>query len=341
MSVIEVKNLRKRYGEHVALDGVSFTIKKGEIVGLLGPNGAGKSTTMKILTGFISPSGGEAHICGVDVLIEPVSARRHLGYLPESAPVYRDMRVSDYLDFMGRVRGLASAGRASAVARALERCGLQDRAWQSIGTLSKGYRQRVGLAQAILHDPDILILDEPTSGLDPNQIMDIRKLIREIGERRTVILSTHILSEVQATCDRVIIINRGKLVADGPTEDVTARGAGDVVRVTFAPGKVRLTAEALHEAVEALPGVDRARRLTDASLEADQLALEIQAEVDVRRALFELAVARGVVLLELHQERSNLEEVFRRLTREGLPALETEALTTDVARPTGELTEEL
>ncbi|MCB9765902.1 MAG: ATP-binding cassette domain-containing protein [Alphaproteobacteria bacterium] len=313
--MVEVEGLQKRYGDHAALAGVDFTISKGEIVGFLGPNGAGKTTTMKILTGFIAPTAGRARIRGVNVLVDPVAARRHLGYLPESAPVYRDMQVADYLHFMGRVRGLGEAERASAVARAVERCGLSDRVHQLIGTLSKGYRQRVGLAQAILHDPDLLILDEPTSGLDPNQIMDIRALIREIGERKTVILSTHILSEVQATCDRVLIINKGKLVADGPTDEVTAVSTGDVVRVVVAPGKVRLTPDQIAEAIRGLPGVESLRVLTDAQLGEGEVSLELRANADVRAAIFRKAVELGVVLLELGQHRSDLEAVFRRLTR--------------------------
>ena len=202
MAVVEVQGLEKRYGDHAALGGVNFQIHAGEVVGFLGPNGAGKSTTMKILTGFITASAGSAMVAGVDVLEDPVRARSHLGYLPEASPVYPDMRVMEYLEFVSNVRGLAVAEGAAAVERAIQRCGLDERRQQVIGTLSKGFKQRVGIAQAILHDPDILILDEPTSGLDPNQIMDIRALIREIGAKKTVILSTHILGEVSfnATC---------------------------------------------------------------------------------------------------------------------------------------------
>jgi ABC-2 type transport system ATP-binding protein len=314
MAVIEVQGLEKHYGAHAALGGVDFAIEAGEIVGFLGPNGAGKSTTMKILTGFVSASAGEARIKGLDVLEDPVEARRHLGYLPEAAPVYPDMRVGEYLDFVGRVRGLAAAERTAAVDRAIARCGLGPRRDQIVGTLSKGYKQRVGIAQAILHDPDILILDEPTSGLDPNQIVDIRALIREIGQRKTVILSTHILSEVQATCDRVIIIHAGKLVADGPTDEVTRTGSRDVLHVSLAPGKVRTPPERILAELGALDGVDEVRDETGTVEVEGQLDVRLAVTDDVRAQVFAVAVKLGVVLLEMRRERRNLEEVFRQLT---------------------------
>ncbi len=319
MPVIEVRDLRKSYGSHVALRGIDFAIDRGEVVGLLGPNGAGKSTAMKILTGFLSATEGTARVMDLDVVADPVGARRHVGYLPEAAPVYRDMRVQDYLDFAGQVRGLGSAERAAAVDRAMARTGLTPRARQAIGTLSKGFKQRVGLAQAILHEPDILILDEPTSGLDPNQIVDIRSLIRELGERKTVLLSTHILSEVQATCDRVIIISQGELVADGPTTTVTARQEGAVTTLHVAPGSVRLTAAQLSEAVAGVPGVRDVRLLPGVDLSEGELQLEVIADGDVRSELFQLAVDRGLVLLELRRERNSLEDVFRSLTGSAAP----------------------
>jgi len=314
MAMIEVEGLQKHFGSHVALAGIDFSIRKGEVVGFLGPNGAGKSTTMKILTGFLSPTGGVARVCGVDVVEDPVEARRRLGYLPEASPVYPDMRVEDYLDFAGQVRALPRSERAAAIERALDRCGLMDRRRQVVGTLSKGYKQRVGLAQAMLHQPDILILDEPTSGLDPNQIVDIRKLIREIGERRTVILSTHILSEVQASCDRVLIINKGALVADGPTEEVTAVSTGEVVRASIVPGDVRQEPDAVVAALSGIEGVTTVRVIPSTVSVADELVLRIHADRDVREAVFRVAVKLGVVVLELGRERSNLEDVFRRLT---------------------------
>ncbi len=314
MSMIEVQGLAKRYGDLVALGGVDFQIEKGEVVGLLGPNGAGKSTTMKILTGFISPSSGSARVCGVDVLEDPVEARRKLGYLPEAAPVYPDMRVEDYLDFVGQVRGLARSELAAAKQKALQRTGLLDRRQQVVGTLSKGYKQRVGLAQAILHDPDILILDEPTSGLDPNQIVDIRELIRELGRSKTVVLSTHILPEVQASCDRVLIINEGLIVADGPTDEVTATQAGEVVHLTVIPGAVKLSAEAVVATFQAVPGVASVSRATGSPQFDDELKLVVRADEELRPQLFQAASRAGLVLVELRQERSNLEDVFRALT---------------------------
>lgn len=315
MAVIEVQSLHKHFGAHIAVGGIDFSIAKGEVVGFLGPNGAGKSTTMKIITGFLSPTAGTAKVGGVDVVADPVEARRRIGYLPEAAPVYPDMRVQDYLAFVGDVRGLARSEKANAIERALDRCGLMDRRRQVVGTLSKGYKQRVGLAQAVLHDPDILILDEPTSGLDPNQIVDIRRLIREIGEKKTVILSTHILSEVQASCDRVLIINAGALVADGPTSEVTAVSTGELIRAAFIPGDVRQDEAVVVQALEALEGVSSVRVLPHAKSLPDEVVVQLQADRDVREAVFRAAVGLGVVVVELGRERSNLEDVFRRLTR--------------------------
>ena len=315
MAVVEVQGLEKRHGDHAALGGVNFQIHAGEVVGFLGPNGAGKSTTMKILTGFITASAGSAMVAGVDVLEDPVRARSHLGYLPEASPVYPDMRVMEYLEFVSNVRGLAVAEGAAAVERAIQRCGLDERRQQVIGTLSKGFKQRVGIAQAILHDPDILILDEPTSGLDPNQIMDIRALIREIGAKKTVILSTHILGEVQATCDRVLIINEGLIVADGPTEEVTRAASGDLVHLSLAPGKVVQETARIIQAMSKITGVESVRHVTGHAVVEGQIDLQIHGQGELRPELFHTAVRLGCVILELRQERRNLEEVFRQLTR--------------------------
>jgi ABC-2 type transport system ATP-binding protein len=319
MSAIEVVDLHKSYGAHVALRGISFAVDEGEVVGFLGPNGAGKSTAMKIITGFMAPSGGMARVMGHETLEHPIEARKNIGYLPENAPIYPDMRVRDFLTYIGRVRGLGTAERARAIERVADQCGIPDRLGQTIGTLSKGYRQRVGLAQSLLHEPRILILDEPTTGLDPNQIVDIRNLIREIGRRRTVILSTHILSEVQATCDRVVIINQGRLVADGATEAVTAatRG-GQLLQVVLAPGKVDPGAEAVMAGLCGIEGVDSTRALE--ATDPSAYAFEVLASQDVRGEIFRFSVAQGLELLELAPERSNLEEVFRRLTVGGAPS---------------------
>ena len=313
--VIAVSHLQKRYGALTALHDVSFEVGAGEIVGFLGPNGAGKTTTMKILTGFCAPSGGSARVCGFDVVGDSLEVRRRIGYLPESAPSYAEMRVLDYLDFVARVRGLAESERATALERAATLTDIRDRLHQVIGTLSKGYKQRVGLAQALLHQPPVLILDEPTSGLDPNQIVAIRDLIREIGRSRTVILSTHILQEVQATCDRVLIVHKGRIVADAPTERIQAEQAGGaLIRVSYGPGTVRLDHAQLRALLEAIPGVTRVNRET--ALDDTQDRFEVLADRDVRPDLFQLAVREGLVLWEMDREQSTLEEVFRRLTVE-------------------------
>ena len=313
MATIEVEGLVRRYGSVTAVDRISFQVQRGEIVGFLGPNAAGKTTTMKVLTGYLAPTEGRAAIDGLDVLDDPIGVRSRIGYLPESAPVYRDMRVCDYLDFVGRVRGLARAERAAAVRRVASQCGLTTRMNQGIGSLSKGFRQRVGLAQALVHSPEILILDEPTSGLDPNQIVEIRNLIREIGRRKTVILSTHILSEVQATCDRVLIIHQGRIVADGTTEAIMARQrGGQLLQVVYAPGGVRLARPVIRAALEAVAGVQRVTPVEVADPGAS--GFQVIARRDVRAELFHLAADKGLLLLELHRETSSLEEVFQRVT---------------------------
>ena len=314
MSAIEVQDLHKSYGDHIALRGISFQVKAGEVVGFLGPNGAGKTTAMRILTGYLSASAGNAIIEGHDVLDEPIEAKRQIGYLPESAPIYGDMRVRDFLNYVGQVRGMGTAERARGIDRVALQCGLTDRLNQRIDSLSKGYRQRVGLAQALIHEPSILILDEPTTGLDPNQIVDIRNLIREVGRHKTVLLSTHILSEVQATCDRVVIINQGSLVADGPVDEVTTQEQGGIlVRATFAPGKVAPRADVIEQKVGEVIGVQRVTQFQTPN--PTHHGFEVLANRDVRQALFSLANEEGVILLELSKAQSNLEEVFRRLTQ--------------------------
>ena len=314
MSAIEVQDLHKSYGDHVALRGINFSVEAGEVVGFLGPNGAGTTTAMRILTGYFAPSAGSALIEGHDVLQQPIEARERIGYLPESAPIYGEMRVGDFLNYIGQVRGLGTAERARGIDRVASQCGLTDRLGQRISALSKGYRQRVGLAQALIHEPSILILDEPTTGLDPNQIVDIRNLIREVGRHKTVLLSTHILSEVQATCDRVVIINQGSLVADGPVDDVTTQEQGGIlVRVIFAPGKVAPKLAAVQAAISQITGVQRVRPCE--APDPRHHAFEVLAVKDVRQALFSVANAQGLELVELARAQSNLEEVFRRLTQ--------------------------
>jgi len=302
MAAIDARGIAKDYPGVRALDGVDLTVERGEIVGLLGPNGAGKTTLLRILTGGLAPTEGTASIEGLDVVSESLAVRRQVGYLPESAPLYPEMTPRQYLRFMGAVRRTGAEDEA----RAVDRCGIAAVMDRPIAHLSKGYRQRVGLAQAILHWPTTLLLDEPTSGLDPNQIAEIRDLIREIGQERTVILSSHILSEVEATCDRVIIIDHGRSAAQGATAELTDR-AGDRWRLT-----VELDGVPGSEAsgvLQSLPGVVSADVVSGQSL-------RVTADVDVRGAIFGAAVERGWTLLELRSERHSLESVYRSLVQD-------------------------
>jgi len=310
--MITVENLAKRYGDIEALKSISFTIERGEIVGFLGPNGAGKSTTMKILTGYTPQTEGSVAVDGMDVEADSLAVRRRIGYLPESTPLYPEMLVYDYLAYVGRIRGIDSGDMDGRVTRVAGLCGLSDRLGQTIGTLSKGYRQRVGLAQALIHEPDILILDEPTSGLDPNQIVEIRNLIKDLGQDRTIILSTHNLPEVMATCNRMIIVHEGQLVADGTPAELQAREEENpVIRLV-----VRGAEEAdLRTAVVDLDGVEGVE--TGVSAEPETVTLEVQSRsgVDIRSAIFALCVDREWQLVELHRQVLDLEGIFRKLTR--------------------------
>ena len=302
--MVEIQHLTKTYGTQHAVDDISFTAGKGEIVGFLGPNGAGKSTTMKIATGYLPPTAGTVRVAGHDVLTDSLAVRRHVGYLPEHNPLYLDMYVHEYLEFIGAVHGLRGAGLRTRVGQLVRRVGLSREQNKQIGALSKGYRQRVGLAQALIHDPDVLILDEPTTGLDPNQILEIRQLIREVGEDKTVIFSTHILPEVTALCSRVLIISRGKLVADSPVAELAARAAGEtVVRAEF-EGAADTTKLAQ------LPGVRHVEAAPDGAV-----LLRTAPGTDIRGAVSRLAAQEGWVLLGLRQEQQSLEAVFGELTK--------------------------
>ena len=312
-TMIEVKDLTKTYGGIRALDGVSFEVRRGEVLGFLGPNGAGKTTTMKILTCFIAPTSGRASVAGHDIFDAPLEVRRKVGYLPENAPHYADMRVAEYLDFVGEVRRMAKADRARAIERVVEECGLGEVVDQEIRTLSKGFRQRAGLAQAMIHDPQILILDEPTSGLDPNQIADIRDLIRSIGQERTVILSTHHLAEVQATAGRVLIVHRGRLVADGTPQELERKRGGIVYDVSIQGG--REAADKAQDVFGALAGIKGVEILSEAPGEVS-LAVKGEGEADLRAEVFRAAVDGGLVLLGLSMSQVELESIFRSLTRE-------------------------
>jgi len=302
---ISGRGLTKTYGLERAVDTISFDVKPGEIVGFLGPNGAGKTTTMKVITGYLNPTEGTVLVDGMDVRDKSLDIRRRIGYLPESTPLYREMVTYDYLVFVAAMRGIPEEKRGARIRQMVDACGLHEVLGKKIDALSKGYRQRVGLAQAMIHDPPILILDEPTSGLDPNQIVEIRELIREIGRKKTVVLSTHILPEVQASCDRVLIIHRGKIVADG-----TPR----LLRESFV-GKQRVL-----YGVKADPSTvantlsKRNIQIIDQQTVDSETFFTLAAERDIRKELFRMAVDQDWTLVELHREEGNLEDVFRQLT---------------------------
>ncbi|HYN04602.1 MAG TPA: ATP-binding cassette domain-containing protein [Vicinamibacteria bacterium] len=307
--MIEVESLTKRYGRTTAVDGVSFRVERGEILGFLGPNGAGKTTTMRILTCYLPPTEGTARVAGYDVFSQPMEVKRRVGYLPETPPLYPDMSVREYLDFCSRIKGVPAKERKARVGAAIEKCRVGDVRDKLIAKLSKGYRQRVGLAQAILHNPDVLILDEPTAGLDPKQIIETRELIRSLAGDHTVILSTHILPEVSMTCGRVVIINKGRVVAEDTPDNLTRRlkGAG-TIRV-----EARGEAASVLEAVRAVPGVLAAhpRGGHDGAVIVD---VEAEAGRDVRAELAWAVVTKGHALLGLQQMGMSLEEIFLHLT---------------------------
>jgi ABC-2 type transport system ATP-binding protein len=307
--MIEVVNLTKKYGRATAVDGVSFRVERGEILGFLGPNGAGKTTTMRILACYLPPTEGTARVAGHDVFAQPMEVKKRVGYLPESPPLYPDMSVQDYLDFCARIKGVPAKERKGRVSDAIEKVRVGDVRRKLIAKLSKGYRQRVGLAQAILHNPDVLILDEPTAGLDPKQIIETRELIRSLAGSHTVVLSTHILPEVSMTCGRVVIINNGRVVAEDTPENLTRRlrGAG-TIRV-----EARGDAAAILDALRAVPGVLAAhpRGGHDGGVIVD---VEAEAGRDVRPDLASAVVANGHALLGLQQMGMSLEEIFLHLT---------------------------
>jgi ABC-2 type transport system ATP-binding protein len=310
-TLIHVDQLTKRYGPQLAVKGISFEVPRGEILGFLGPNGAGKSTTMKMLTCFLAPTAGRATVAGYDVFGQSLEVRRRIGYLPEDTPLYKDMTVLEYLDYVTELRRLPSAERRPRIKRIGEKTGIMNVLGKKIGELSRGYRQRVGLTQAIVHDPEILVLDEPTSGLDPNQIVEIRSLIKELGKDKTVILSTHILPEVQATCGRVVIISDGRLVADGRPDDLVAREKTNKYRLLLEDSASPL---AVREKLLAIAGVKRVDE-TPAESGSHQFLVVTDGQADLRRDLYRAAVDNGWPLLELDRREASLEEVFGRLTR--------------------------
>ena len=313
--MIKVTELTKRYARTTAVDQISFEVAKGQIVGFLGPNGAGKTTTMRMLTCFLPPSAGTATVAGFDVLEQPLDVKKRVGYLPETPPLYPEMEAAEYLKFVGRLKGLARADLEKRIDYVAERCAIGDVKKKLLGKLSKGYRQRVGLAQAIIHNPDVLILDEPTAGLDPKQINETRDLIKDLAGDHTIILSTHILPEVEQTCEQVIIINKGKLVATDSVRNLRARARGiESVRLEIAGRNGKLDASAVQEKLERVPGVGRV-------IPKDQIDGQMIFEVESQKGtLLRGDLARAVVesgwdLNELRPASLSLEEIFLQLTR--------------------------
>jgi len=309
--MIEVRNLSKKFGNIVAVNGVSFTVNKGEVVGLLGPNGAGKTTTMRIVTCYLPATSGTALVGGFDVFENSLEVRKRVGYLPENAPLYLDMPVLDFLQFISAIRGIPKQETKSRIRKMVEVCGLESAINRDIGELSKGFRQRVGLAQSLIHDPEILILDEPTVGLDPTQIIEIRELIKEIGKEKTVILSSHILPEVSATCNRIIIIHKGEIVGSGtPDEMAQSSKKSEIIHITIKGP--------LEDIQRQLNGIPEVKEFKVASSDDGVNSFEIKSElgVDLSERLFFMVVNNRWVLTELKKEIVNLEDIFLKLTNE-------------------------
>jgi ABC-2 type transport system ATP-binding protein len=308
MAGIVVQNLTKKYGEQKAVDDISFEIKTGEVVGFLGPNGAGKSTTMKIITCYMAATSGSIRVDDYLVDREPEEIKKRIGYLPENNPLYTDMAIIDYLKFCAEIQGVEKNLIPARIRSMVDICGLDREKHKKIEQLSKGYRQRVGLAQAMIHDPEVLILDEPTTGLDPNQIIEIRKLIKELGKEKTVILSSHILSEVEATCDRILIINRGKIVADGSSESLRLQAQGQEL--------LTVSIEANHstEVKKALLNLATVEKVQEIDSRPGFFQVQSKPELSSRKAVFDLCVANKWYLLEMTGTETRLEDVFRQLT---------------------------
>jgi len=311
--MIEVKKLTKYYGDLCALDGIDFKIRKGEVLGLLGPNGAGKTTCMRILTCYLSPSAGGITVKDMNVTDQPRAIKQIMGYLPENAPLYPEMLVFDYLNYVADSRGLAKEKKNARIDHLAKICGIREVMHQAIGELSKGYKQRVGLAQAMMGDPEILVLDEPTSGLDPNQIAEIREIIREIGREKTVILSTHILSEAEATCDRVVIIHQGRIVADGNIAELRENAGRDTrIEISLANADLQTT-QALMARIPGVAAVDAQAIPKDSMI---HLSLSVEPGNDIRGAVYQVIKAQDWDLLEFHSKSKSLEHIFRELTKE-------------------------
>ena len=315
--MIEIKNLSKHFGPKVAVDGVSFEVKKGEVLGFLGPNGAGKSTTMRMITGFIPPTGGSVRVGGVDIVEDELRAKAKMGYLPESAPLYNDMSVRGFLAFAAEIRGMDGMERDKAVDRVIEMCFLQSVKHQSIDTLSKGYRHRTCLAQALIHDPEVLVMDEPTDGLDPNQKHEVRNLIRRMGEDKAIIFSTHILEEVEAACTRAIIIDQGRIIANGTPAELRARAASAGTVILTVRGNAL---QGVRDEIGKLSQVKHAKVLEHLD---NTLTLQVdpsKAKESLSTALFDFCVKRDLKLEQLFVEKGQLDEVFRSLTTSDIAA---------------------
>lgn len=311
--MIHVENLTKYYNDFCAVDQINLDVQKGEIIGLLGPNGAGKTTTLRMLTGYFNPSKGDIRVKDISVHENPLAVKRLIGYLPESAPLYKGMLVYDYLDHVAEIRGLQDAAKEKRLKELADMCGLGGIMHKTIDTLSKGLKQRVGLAHAMMSDPEILVLDEPTSGLDPNQIVEIREIIRKIGEEKTVILSTHILSEAEATCDRIVIINKGKIIADGSTQDIKSKNSqADQIRIALRQADF----DTVRTQLKSVNGVQRIEQMP--SEDQDLLIVNVYSKDnnDPRADLYQAIKATDWVLMDFHQETKTLESIFRELTRE-------------------------
>ncbi|GAB6094889.1 ATP-binding cassette domain-containing protein [Desulfatiferula olefinivorans] len=311
--MIHVEGLTKYYDDFCAVDKISMDIRKGEIIGLLGPNGAGKTTTLRMLTGYFLPSAGTIRINGFSVTENPLDVKRSIGYLPESAPLYHDMIVFDYLSYVADIWGFVPEARLARIRKLSDLCGLDAIMHKTIGELSKGLKQRVGIAHAMMSDPEILILDEPTSGLDPNQIVEIRKIIREIGREKTIILSTHILSEAEATCDRIIIINKGKIVADGSTESIKrSEEGGSILSISLK--------DAIFAAVDAelksIPAVSEVKKLPSDDENILNITVTSKDNTDVREAVYLKIKKHNWIITAFYQETRSLENIFRNLTME-------------------------
>ena len=309
--MIEIKNLTKYYSDFKAVDNISFEVRDGEILGFLGPNGAGKTTTLKILTCFMPPSDGEILFNDLNVKDNSMEIRRMIGYLPENAPLYEYMSVREYLDYICDLREIFDNRRKERIGKMIDICGLGTMIGKNIGDLSKGFRQRVGIAQAMIHEPDILILDEPTVGLDPNQVVDIRNLIKEVGREKTVILSTHILSEVEATCDRVVIISSGEIVADGSPETLRKEMVGETVINLELKGDM----PDVEDVFSNIAGVEKVEKLSGSDGDTTQVAVSVSKGLDVREEIFKTTVEKGWIIYEMHVDKTNLEDVFRQLTQ--------------------------